>query len=51
VQFEIADFESAYSVFLGRPSPTKFMEIPHYAYLVLKMLGPNGAITIKGDVK
>jgi hypothetical protein len=27
------------------------MAIPHYAYLVLKMLGPNGFISIKGDVK
>jgi hypothetical protein len=27
------------------------MTIPHYAYLVLKMLGPNGVISIKGDVK
>jgi hypothetical protein len=27
------------------------MAIPHYAYLVLKMLGPNGVISIKGDVK
>jgi hypothetical protein len=51
VQFEVADFESAYNVFLGRLGPSKFMAIPHYAYLVLKMLGPNGVITIKGDVK
>jgi hypothetical protein len=25
------------------------MEVPHYTYLVLKMLGPNGIITIKGS--
>jgi hypothetical protein len=30
---------------------TKFIAIPHYAYLVLKMLGPNGVISIKGDDK
>jgi hypothetical protein len=30
---------------------TKFMTIPHYVYLVLKMLNPNGVISIKGDVK
>jgi hypothetical protein len=26
------------------------MAIPHYAYLVLKMPGPCGIISIKGDV-
>ena len=29
----------------------KFMAIPHYTYLVLKMLGPAGVITLHGDVK
>jgi hypothetical protein len=24
------------------------MAVPHYTYLVLKMLGPNGIITVKG---
>jgi hypothetical protein len=27
------------------------MAIPHYAYLVLKMPGPCGVISIRGDVK
>jgi hypothetical protein len=27
------------------------MGIPHYAYLVLKMPGPHGVISIRGDVK
>jgi hypothetical protein len=36
---------------LGRPGITKFMAIPHYAYMVLKMPGPNGVICLKGDVK
>jgi hypothetical protein len=27
------------------------MAIPHYAYLVLKMPGPKGVISVKGDVK
>jgi hypothetical protein len=51
MQFEVADFETAYNKFLGRPALTKFMVIPHYAYLVLKMPGPNGVISMKGDVK
>jgi hypothetical protein len=27
------------------------MAIPYYAYMVLKMLGPRGVISIRGDVK
>jgi hypothetical protein len=51
MQLEVANFETAYNAFLGRPALTKFMAIPHYAYLVLKVLGLNGVISIKGDVK
>jgi hypothetical protein len=40
IQFEVTDFETAYNSFLGRPVLSKFMAIPHYAYLVLKMTGP-----------
>jgi hypothetical protein len=41
----------AYNAFLERPALTKFLVIPHYAYLVLKVSGPNRVISIKGDVK
>jgi hypothetical protein len=41
----------AYNAFLERPALTKFLVIPHYAYLVLKMSGPNRVISIKGDIK
>jgi hypothetical protein len=51
LQFQVADFEIAYNTFLGRQALTKFMEIPHYAYLVLRMPGPHGVISIRGDVK
>jgi hypothetical protein len=51
IQFEVADFEIAYNAFLGWPAHSKFMVIPHYAYLVLKMLGPRGIIAIREDVK
>jgi hypothetical protein len=43
IQFEVADFETMYNAFFGRLALTKFMAIPHYAYLVLKMLGPWGS--------
>jgi hypothetical protein len=51
LQFKVANFEMAYNAFLGRPTLTKFMAIPHYAYLVVKMSGPHGVIYISGDVK
>jgi hypothetical protein len=51
IQFEVTNFETDYTAFLGRPVLSKFMAIPHYAYLVLKMLGPCGVISIRGDVK
>jgi hypothetical protein len=47
----VADFEIAYTTFLGWPALTKFMPIPHYAYLVLKMPGLPGVISIRGYVK
>jgi hypothetical protein len=47
----VVDFETAYNAFLVRPTLIKFMAILHYAYLVLKMPGPYGVISIRGDVK
>jgi hypothetical protein len=40
IKFEVADFESSYHTILGRPALAKFMAIPHYPYLLLKMPGP-----------
>jgi rhamnose utilization protein RhaD (predicted bifunctional aldolase and dehydrogenase) len=31
---------------LGRPCYAKFMAVPNYTYLKLKMLGPNGVVTV-----
>ena len=44
--FEVVDFLGSYHAILGRPCYAKFMAIPNYAYLKLKMLGPNGIITV-----
>jgi hypothetical protein len=41
----------AYNALPRRPRLTKFMAIPYYAYLVLKMPCPNGVISLRGDVK
>jgi hypothetical protein len=51
MQFKVAGFEMIYNAFLGRLTLTMFMAIPHYAYLVLKMLGLNVVLSNKGDVK
>jgi hypothetical protein len=51
MHFEVTNFEIAYNAFLGRLALTKFMAIPHYTYLVLKMPGLHGVTSIRGDVK
>jgi hypothetical protein len=51
LQFELADFETAYNAFLGRLTLSKFIAIPHYAYLVLKMPGLHDIISVRGDIK
>jgi hypothetical protein len=51
IQFEVANFKTVYTAFLGRPTLSKFMVISHYAYLVLKMPQPRGIISIRGDIK
>jgi hypothetical protein len=51
LQFEVVDFKTVYNAFLGQPALSKFMVIPHYTYLVLKMPGPHGVISIRGDIK
>jgi hypothetical protein len=38
--FEVVDFEGPYHAILGWPCYAKFMAVPNYTYLKLKMLGP-----------
>jgi hypothetical protein len=45
------DFETSYHVILGRPALAKFMAIPHYPYLLLKMSGPHGILSLRGKLK
>nr|CAB3446889.1 unnamed protein product [Digitaria exilis] len=51
IKFEVADFEISYHTIFGRPALAKFMAIPHYTYLVLKMPGPHGVLSLRGDIK
>jgi hypothetical protein len=49
LDFEVMDWPSQYHAILGRPTFSRFMAVPHYTYLVLKMPGPNGIIMVKGS--
>jgi hypothetical protein len=51
IKFEVADFETSYHAILGRPAIAKFMAVPHYTYLVLKMSSPAGGLSLQGDLK
>jgi hypothetical protein len=51
IKFEVADFETSYHAILGRPAISKFMEVPHYTYLVLKMPSHAGVLSLQGDLK
>jgi hypothetical protein len=44
--FEVVGFHRTYHAILGHPCYAKFMAVPNYTYLKLKMLGPKGIITI-----
>jgi hypothetical protein len=50
VNFIVADFEGTYHTILGRPAMAKFMAIPHYIYLFLKMPTEKGILSLKGNV-
>jgi hypothetical protein len=51
IKFEVANFEYSYHASLGRPALAKFMAVPHYIYLLLKMLRLSGVLTLRGDLK
>jgi hypothetical protein len=44
--FEVVGFRGTYHAVLWRPCYAKFMAVPNYTYLKLKMPGPNGVITV-----
>jgi hypothetical protein len=44
--FEVVGFRGTYHAVLGRPCYAKFMAVPNYTYLKLKMPGPKGIITV-----
>ena len=50
INFYVADFNTAYHAILGRPALAKFMTIPHYTYLVLKMPLPVGVLALRANL-
>jgi hypothetical protein len=51
IWFEVLDLNNPYHALLGRPALAKFMAVPHYAYLKMKLPGPRGVITVTGCYK
>jgi hypothetical protein len=51
IWFEVVDISSPYHALLGRPALAKFMAVPHYAYLKMKLPGPRGMIIVSGSFK
>jgi hypothetical protein len=47
VTFEVVRFHRTYHAILGCPCYAKFMAVPNYTYLKLKISGPKGVITIE----
>jgi hypothetical protein len=45
----VANFDCGYNAIIGRPGLAKFMASPHYSYMILKMPGPKGIITVRAD--
>jgi hypothetical protein len=50
IKFEVADFVSSYHTILGKTALAKFMAMPHYVYMLLKMPGKIGVLTFRGDL-
>ena len=44
--FDVVGFPGTFHAILGRPCYAKFMAVPNYTYLKLKLLGPHGIITV-----
>jgi hypothetical protein len=49
LRFDAASFDYGYNAIIGRPGLAKFLAILHYTYMVLKMPGPQGIITLRAD--
>lgn len=44
--FEVVGFRGTYHTIIGRPRYARFIAVPNYTYLKLKMSGPKSIITV-----
>jgi hypothetical protein len=51
LNFEVVDFSGPYLVILWRPCYVKFMAIPIYAYLMIKISGPVSIIAMEAKAQ
>jgi hypothetical protein len=49
--FNVVGFKVVYRAILGRPCYAKFMAVPNYTYLRMKMSGPKGVITVGSSIE
>jgi hypothetical protein len=49
--FEVVGFRGAYHTILWRSCYAKFMAVPNYTYLKMKMPGPKGVITVGSSIE
>jgi hypothetical protein len=49
--FEVVGFRGAYHAILGCLCYAKFMAVPNYTYLKMKVPGPKGVITVDSSIK
>jgi hypothetical protein len=49
IEFEVVDWPSQYHAILGRPGFARFIAVPHYAYLKLRMPANKGPLMISGN--
>jgi hypothetical protein len=50
LSFEVSNFKSSYHAILGRAMLARFIVVPHYTYLVLKIPAPKGVLTVYSDL-
>ena len=50
VNFFVDDFDTAYHAILGQPALAKFMAVPHYVYMVLKIPMEQGVLTLRTNI-
>ena len=50
MNFFVVDFDTAYHAILGRPALAKFMAMPHYVYMVLKIPTEQGVLTLRANI-